>query len=53
MLMQVDVGGHPPSLLNQHFDPMVLINPDIHPFYGEWNVMSFSFVNYRHYVMIS
>ena len=23
-----------------------------HPFYGEWNVMSSSFVNYRHHLII-
>jgi hypothetical protein len=32
---------------------MVLINHDIYPFDGEWNVMSSSFVNYMHHVMIS
>jgi hypothetical protein len=52
-LIQVDLGGHPPFPLNQHFKPMVLINHDIHPFDGEWNVMPSSFVNYRHHVMIS
>jgi hypothetical protein len=51
--IQVDLGGHPPFPLNQHFEPMVLINHDIHPFDGEWNVMPSSFVNYRHHVMIS
>jgi hypothetical protein len=50
---QVDLGGHPPFPLNQHFKPMVLINHDIHPFDGEWNVMPSSFVNYKHHVMIS
>jgi hypothetical protein len=39
---QVDLGGHPPFPLNQHFELMVLINHDIHPFDGEWNVMSSS-----------
>jgi hypothetical protein len=51
--MQMDLGGHPPFSLNHHFEPVVLINHDIHPFDGEWNVMSSSFVNYRHHVMIS
>ena len=53
VLIQVDLGGQPPFPLNQHFEPMVLINHDIHPFDGEWNVMSSSFVNYKHRVMIS
>jgi hypothetical protein len=52
-LIQMDLGGHPPFPLNHHFEPVVLINHDIHPFDGEWNVMSSSFVNYRHHVMIS
>jgi hypothetical protein len=34
-LIQVDLGGHPPFPLNQHFEPMVSINHDIHPFDGE------------------
>jgi hypothetical protein len=38
-MIQVDLGGHPPFPLNQHFEPMVLINHDIHPFDGEWNVI--------------
>jgi hypothetical protein len=49
----VDHGGHPPFLLNQHFNPLVLINHDIHPFDGEWNAMPSSFVNYQNHVMIS
>ena len=49
----MDLGGHPPFPLNHHFEPAVLINHDIHPFGGEWNVMSSSFVNDRHHVMIS
>jgi hypothetical protein len=52
-MIQMDLGGHPPFPLNHHFEPVVLINHDIHPFDGEWNVMSSSFVNYRHHVMIS
>jgi hypothetical protein len=32
---QVDLGGHPPFPLNQHFKLMLLINHDIHPFDGE------------------
>jgi hypothetical protein len=52
-MIQVDMCGHPPFPLNQHFDPMALINYDIHPFDGEWNVMPSSFVNYNHHVMIS
>jgi hypothetical protein len=44
-MIQVDLSGHPPFPLNQHFKHMVLINHDIHPFDGEWNVMSSSFVN--------
>jgi hypothetical protein len=43
--IQVDVGGKLPFPLNQHFKPMVLINQDIHPFGGEWNVIPYSFVN--------
>jgi hypothetical protein len=39
--------------LNQHFEPMVLINHDIHSFDREWNVIPYSFVNYKHHVMIS
>ncbi len=49
----MDLGGHPPFPLNHHFESMVLINYDIHPFDGEWNGMSSSFFNYRHHVMIS
>jgi hypothetical protein len=51
-MIHVDLGGQPPFQLNQHFEPMVLINHDIHPFDGEWNVIPYSFVNYRHHVMI-
>ena len=49
----MDLSGHPPLPLNHHFEPVVLINHDIHPFDGEWNVMSSSFVNYKHHLMIS
>jgi hypothetical protein len=52
-MIQVDLGGQLPFPLNQHFEPMVLINHDIHPFDGEWNVIPYPFVNYRHHVMIS
>jgi hypothetical protein len=52
-MIQMDLSGHPPLPLNHHFEPVVLINHDIHPFDGEWNVMSSSFVNYRHHLMIS
>ena len=52
-VIQVDLGGHLAFLLNQHFKPMVLINHDIHPFDGEWNVIPYSFVNYKQNVMIS
>jgi hypothetical protein len=52
LLIQMDLSGHSPLRLNHHFEPMVLINRDIHPFDGEWNVMSSSFVNYRHHLMI-
>jgi hypothetical protein len=52
-LIQMDLSGHPPFSLNHNLEPMVFINHDIHPFDGEWNVMSSSFVNYIHYVMIS
>jgi hypothetical protein len=48
----VDLDGEPPFPLNQHFEPMVLINHAIHPLDGEWNVIPSSFVNYRHHVMI-
>jgi hypothetical protein len=41
----MDLSGHPPFPLNHYFEPVVLINHDIHPFVGEWNVMSSSFVN--------
>ena len=51
-LIQMDLGGHPPFSLNHHFESKVLINHDIHPFDGEWNVMSSSFVNYKHHVMV-
>jgi hypothetical protein len=49
----VDLGGHPPFPLNKYLKHMVFINHDIHPFDGEWNVMSYSFVNYTHHVIIS
>jgi hypothetical protein len=52
-MIQMDLSGHPPFPLNHYFEPMVLINHDIYPFDGEWNVMASSFVNYRHHVMIS
>jgi hypothetical protein len=52
-MIQVDLGSHPHFPLNQHFKPMVLINHDIHPFDGEWNVIPSSFFNHRHHVMIS
>ena len=52
MMIQVDLGGQPPFPLNQHFEPMILINHDIHPFDGEWSVIPSSFVNYKHHVMI-
>jgi hypothetical protein len=52
-VIHMDLNGHPPFSLNHHFEPMVLINHDIHPFDGEWNVMPSSFVNYKHHVMIS
>jgi hypothetical protein len=52
-MIQVDLGGHPPFPLNQHFKPIVLINHDIHPFDGELNVIPSSFVTYIHHVMIS
>jgi hypothetical protein len=52
-MIQVDLCGHPPFPLNQHFKPMVSINHDIHPFDGEWNVIPTSFFNYRHHVMFS
>jgi hypothetical protein len=51
-MIRMDLGGHPPFLANHHFEPMVLINHDIHPFGAEWSVMSYSFVNYRHHVMV-
>jgi hypothetical protein len=47
---------HPPSKCGrcvQHFEPVVLINHDIHPFDGECNVIPSPFVNYNHHVMIS
>ena len=44
-MIQLDLDGHPPFPLNQHFKPMVLINHDIHPFDGEWNVLSYSSCN--------
>jgi hypothetical protein len=51
-MIQIDLGGHPPFPLNHHFEPIILIKPDIHPFGGEWNVMSSSFVNYIHHAMV-
>jgi hypothetical protein len=51
-MIQVDLGVQPHFPLNQLFEPMVLINHDIHPFDGEWNVIPSSFVNCRHHVMI-
>jgi hypothetical protein len=48
----VDLRGQPPFPLNQHFETMVFINHDIHPFDGEWNVIPYSFVDYRNDVMI-
>jgi hypothetical protein len=52
-MIQVDLGSHPPFPLNQHFEPVVLISHDIHPFDREWNAIPSSFVNYKHHVMIS
>jgi hypothetical protein len=52
-LIQMDLSVHPPLPLNHHFEPVVLKNHDIHPFYGEWNAISSSFVNYKHHLMIS
>jgi hypothetical protein len=52
-MIQMDLGGHPHFSLNHHLQPVVLINRDIHPFDGEWNAMSSSFVNCIHHVMIS
>jgi hypothetical protein len=51
-LIQMDIDGHPPFPLNHHFEPVVLINHDIHPFGGECNVISYSFINYIHHVMV-
>jgi hypothetical protein len=48
-MIHMDLGGNPPFSLNHHIEPVVLINH----FDGEWNVMSSSFVNYKHHVMIS
>jgi hypothetical protein len=42
----VDLGGHPPFPLNQHFH-------DIHPFDGECNLIPSPFVNYNNHVMIA
>jgi hypothetical protein len=39
-MIQMDLSGLPPLPLNHHFEPVVLIIHDIHPFYGEWNVLS-------------
>jgi hypothetical protein len=44
-MIHIDLGGHPPFSLNHHFELVVLINHDIHPFDGEWNIMPSSFVN--------
>jgi hypothetical protein len=44
-MIQVDLDGHPSFPLNQHFNPMVLINHDIHVFNGEWNGIPYSFLN--------
>jgi hypothetical protein len=52
-IIHMCLGGHPPFPLKHHFELVVLINHDIYSFEGEWNVMSSSFVNYRHHVMIS
>jgi hypothetical protein len=52
-MIHMDLGGHPFFPLNHHFEHVVLINHNIHPFDGEWNVMSYPFVNYRHHVIIS
>jgi hypothetical protein len=51
-MIQMDLGGHLSFPLNHHFEPVVLINHDIQPFGGEWHVISSSFVNYRHRVMV-
>jgi hypothetical protein len=52
-LIQMDLSGHPPIPMNHQFELVVLINHDIHPFGGEWNVVSSSFVNCIHHLMIS
>jgi hypothetical protein len=52
-VIQIDLSGYPPFPLNHHFELVVLINHDIHPFDGGWNVISSSFVNYIHHLMIS
>jgi hypothetical protein len=52
-MIDMDLDGHPPFPLNHHFELLVLIKHDIHLFDGEWSVMSSSFVNYKHHVMIS
>jgi hypothetical protein len=35
LMIQMDLGGHLPFLLNHHFEHVVLINHDIHRFDGE------------------
>jgi hypothetical protein len=52
-MIQMDLGGHPPFSLNHYLEPMVFINNDIQTFDGEWNVILYSFVNYKHHVIIS
>jgi hypothetical protein len=52
-MIQTNLGGHIPFPLNHQFQPVFLINHDIHPFDRDWNIMSYSFVNYGNYVMIS
>jgi hypothetical protein len=49
----VDLNGHPSFQLDQHFEPMVLVNHDIHPFDGKCNGMPSSFVNYKRHVIVS
>jgi hypothetical protein len=34
-MIQMDLSCHPPLPLNHYFEPLVLINHDIHPFDGE------------------
>jgi hypothetical protein len=52
-MIEMDLSGCTSLPLNHHFEPVFLINRDIHPFYGEWNVMPFSFVNFIQHLMIS